>query len=74
MATEVATKRKTLAKRDAWRNRECAGCRHNYYNFPKAASPRGDVAVAEDYYCWSLPSAKRDRKTGLADCNSSRND
>ena len=60
-----------LHKRDAWRNRECAGCRSNYYNYPKGASPRGDVAVADDYCCWSLEDAKRDRRTGLATCNTS---
>ena len=60
-----------LVKRDEWRARECAGCRSNYYNYPKAASPNGDVAVAHDYSCWSLKGAMRDPKTGLARCNTS---
>jgi hypothetical protein len=49
-----AEKRKRLAKRDKYRGTVCLGCRHNYYNFPKGRSANGDVAVSEDYSCWSL--------------------
>ena len=59
---------KLLAKRDSWRDRECSGCRNNYYNWPKSASPRGDVAVPDDYCCWSLSGAERTRN-GRASCN-----
>ena len=54
----AARKRRLLRKRDKYRTTVCAGCRHNYYNWPKPASPRGDVAVADDYYCWHLPEAR----------------
>jgi len=51
--------RANLTKRDHYRNTLCVGCRHNYYNFPKDRSPNGDVAVPDDYYCWSIPDVKR---------------
>lgn len=48
-----------LRKRDRFRTTVCAGCRHNYYNFPKPQSERGDVAVAEDYSCWFIGEVRR---------------
>lgn len=59
---------KLLTKRNQWRDRECAGCHHNYYNWPKPASPRGDVAVPSDYCCWHLESARRG-KGGMPTCH-----
>jgi len=56
------SKRKILARRNRLRGTLCSGCRHNYYNWPKAASPRGDVAVADDYYCWHLPDVDLRKK------------
>lgn len=51
-----------LRRRDILRGTVCVGCRHNYYNYPKPASPRGDVAVAEDYHCWHIPNVDLRRK------------
>lgn len=48
-----------LRRRDRFRHTLCNGCRHNYYNFPKMQSSRGDVAVSEDYYCWHIPNIRR---------------
>lgn len=52
-------KRKRIEKRNKYRNTVCRGCRHNYYNFPKPQSANGDVAVDEDYSCWSIDSISR---------------
>jgi hypothetical protein len=62
MTTKVETsaqRRARITKRDKHRNSTCSGCRHNYYNFGKEQSPRGDVAVSEDYSCWFLDYIKR---------------
>ena len=59
---------KLLSKRDKWRERECVGCRNNYYNWSKPRSPRGDVAVPDDCCCWSLSQATRNRQN-IANCN-----
>lgn len=64
-------RRKLIAKRDKYRNSHCIGCRYNYYNFSKGASSNGDVAVGEDYFCWSLPNAKPLGKQGLI-CNTGK--
>ena len=48
-----------LRKRDQYRTTVCAGCRYNYYNYPKPPSERGDVAVADDYSCWFIGEVKR---------------
>ena len=48
-----------LRKRDQCRTTVCVGCRHNYYNFPKPPSERGDVAVADDYSCMFLFAVQR---------------
>lgn len=58
---------KLIAKRNLYREGPCNGCRNNYYNWPKPASPRGDVAVAEDKCCWSLEKATLNN--GRASCN-----
>jgi len=47
-----------LKKRNQYRNTVCVGCRHNYYNYAKFQSPRGDVAVPEKYHCWYIPDVK----------------
>jgi len=52
-------KRKRIALRDKHRNTTCRGCRSNYYNFSKPQSPNGDVAVSEDYSCWTLHRIRR---------------
>ena len=61
-----AEKRKRLAKRDKYRSTVCRstvcrGCRHNYYNYPKPQSERGDVAVPDDYSCWFIGCIKRSK-------------
>ena len=64
---DIATARSqhitALRNRDKYRGTLCSGCRHNYYNYPKGQSPNGDVAVSEDYYCWSIPEVKRGKCT-----------
>jgi len=52
-------KAKMLKKRNEFRETVCAGCRDNYYNWPKGRSERGDVAVAEDKYCMMLKHATK---------------
>ena len=52
-------KKKLMEKKLLFRKGICVGCRHNYYNFGKPQSTNGDVAVAEDYACWSLESATK---------------
>jgi hypothetical protein len=54
-----AEKRKRIEKRNKHRNTTCSGCRHNYYNFAKGQSANGDVAVSEDYSCWSIMDISR---------------
>ena len=56
------TKAQLLRRRNRFRSTICVGCRHNYYNWPKPASPRGDVAVAEDYLCWHIKNVDLRRK------------
>ncbi len=46
-----------LDKRNQYRDTICAGCRDNYYNWPKPRSPRGDVEVADDMCCMMLKHA-----------------
>jgi len=61
--TEETTsqKRKRIEKRNKYRSTVCVGCHNNYYNFPKATSSNGDVAVAADYSCWHLSMIYRGR-------------
>jgi len=49
-----AEKRKRIEKRDLNRGTVCVGCHYNYYNWPKGASPNGDVAIPDDYSCWYI--------------------
>jgi hypothetical protein len=48
-----AEKRKRIERRNRYRNTVCCGCRHNYYNFPRA-NDGVNVGVSEDYSCWSI--------------------
>jgi hypothetical protein len=50
-------------RRNMIREKVCAGCRHDYYNWPKSASPNGDVAVSEDSHCWHMESVDLRMKT-----------
>ena len=59
MEETPANKRKRIEKRNKYRGTVCSGCRHNYYNYPKGKSDNGDVAVSEDYSCWSINSISR---------------
>lgn len=52
----------TVERRNKLRATVCQGCRHNYYNYQKGASSRGDVAVAEDEGCWHLEGIDLRRK------------
>jgi len=59
MEETASQKKKRLEKRNKYRTTVCRGCRHNYYNFPKAQSANGDVEVPDDYSCWSITSVSR---------------
>ena len=58
----MSKKEEMIRRRNRLRNTLCAGCRHDYYNWPKPQSPRGDVAVANDSYCWHIPSVDLRKK------------
>ena len=52
----------SLARIRRLRTTVCGGCHWDYYNWPKVQSPRGDVAVPEGSYCYSMPSIDLRRK------------
>lgn len=58
MSETVAQRTKRLEMRDRYRETVCKGCRHNYYNWPKPRSDRGDVAVPDDCSCWNVDKIK----------------
>ena len=59
MDKETSTqKRKRIEKRNSHRVTTCAGCRHNYYNYPKETDG-WNVGVEADYFCWHLSRVKR---------------
>lgn len=50
-----------LKKRSQYRKTVCSGCRHNYYNYPKAKSDAVGVAVGETSSCWFMGRVRNNK-------------
>jgi hypothetical protein len=55
----IQDEKKRIKARDKYRHTVCAGCRHNYYNYPSGEDSMN--AGSDGNGCWNLDSVNRER-------------